>query len=115
MPTTAAGLILFVILLAPGLGYSAYRAVNGPVPKPSALRELGGIALRSAICDVFALGTFGVVRIVLPSHTPDVGRLARDPASYLRADLAYLFWWAVAVLVLACGVAIGAARFAGSA
>jgi hypothetical protein len=64
---------------------------------------------------VFALGTFGVVRIVLPSHSPDVGLLARDPASYLRADLAYLFWWAVAVLTLACGVAIGAARFAGSA
>ncbi|HEU5268924.1 MAG TPA: DUF6338 family protein [Jatrophihabitans sp.] len=113
MPTTAVGLILFVVLLAPGLSYSAYRAVHGPVRKPSALRELGAIALRSAVSDVFALGVFGLVRIVLPSHTPDVGRLARNPASYLRADLAYLFWWAVAVLMLACGAAIGAARLPG--
>jgi len=114
MPTTAVGLIVFVILLAPGLSHSAYRTVNGPIRKPSPLRELGGIALRSVVCDVFALGAFGLVRIVLPSHTPDVGRLARDPVSYLRADLAYLFWWAVALLALACAAAIGTARFAGS-
>jgi len=114
MPTTAVGLIVFVILLAPGLSFSAYRAVNRPVQRPSALRELAGIALRSTILDTWALGVFGLVRILLPSHTPDVGRLTREPATYLRADLAYLFWWAVAVLGLACGAAIGAARFAGS-
>jgi hypothetical protein len=114
MPTTVVGLILFVVLLAPGLSFNAYRTVHGPTRRPSAVRELADIALRSTVCDVFALGVFGLVRTILPSHTPDLGRLARDPASYLRADLAYLFWWAVAVLTLACAAAIGAARFAGS-
>jgi hypothetical protein len=114
MPTTAVGLILFVALLAPGLSFSAYRAVNVPVQKLSALRELGGVALRSTICDIFALASFGVVRVASPSHTPDIGRLARDPASYIHADLAYLFWWAIVVLAWACATAVGAALFASS-
>ncbi|MFL6161057.1 MAG: DUF6338 family protein [Jatrophihabitantaceae bacterium] len=115
MPTTAVGLILFVALLAPGLSFSAYRAVNVPVQKPSPLRELGGIALRSTIWDVVVLGVFGLLRVAFPSHTPDVGRLARDPSTYLQVDLAYLFWWGAAVLAAACAAAVGAARLAGSA
>jgi hypothetical protein len=115
MPTTAVGLILFVVLLAPGFSFTAYRAVSVPTRRLSPLKELGGIALRSTAWDAVALVVFGLLRVALPSHTPDVGRLARDPADYLRTDLAYLFWWMSALLVFACAAAVGAARFAGSA
>lgn len=114
MPTTTVGLVLFIVLLAPGLTYSVYRAASTPVQKPSALRELGGIALRSVVWDLFALGVFGVIRVLAPSHTPDVGQLAQHRGTYLTDHLAYVFWWAVGVLAFACVAALGAALIASS-
>ncbi|MEO6703710.1 MAG: DUF6338 family protein [Jatrophihabitantaceae bacterium] len=114
MPTTTVGLVVFVVLLAPGLTYSVYRAASTPVQKPSPLRELGGIALRSVIWDIAALLVFGMVRVLYPANTPDVGRLARDRSAYLRDHFAYVFWWAVALLLFACLAALGAALFASS-
>ena len=112
MPTTTIGLIVFVVLLAPGLVFSAYRAVHTPVQKPTALREVGGITLRSVIWDVVALAAFGVVRVIFPHDTPDVGRLVRGDTAYIRGDAAYLFWWAVGTLAFACVAAIAGAGVA---
>ena len=41
MPTTAVGLLIFIVLLAPGLTWVGYRSASRPVTKPTALRELG--------------------------------------------------------------------------
>lgn len=114
MPSTATGLIFFVFLLAPGLSFSAYRAASTPVRKPSALRELGGIVLRSAVWDTAALGVFGIIRSIAPSHTPDAGAIAREPSVYLRQHYAYVFWWAVGLLAFACAAAILGALAVGS-
>ena len=115
MPTTFVGLLLFVLLLAPGLTYRAYRAPNVPVQKLSALRELGGVALRSTIFDTLALAVFGLARVVFTSATPDVGALVRDPGSYLHAHYLRTVWWTVGVLAFACLMAVLVAVFIGSA
>ena len=112
MPTTLLGLLLFVVLLAPGLTYSAYRAASVPVQKPSALRELGGIAIRSVIWDVVAIAALGAARAMAPSHTPDIGALARDPGRYAQDHAAYLFWWGVALLAIACLLGLMGAKLA---
>lgn len=112
MPSTAVGLLFFVVLLAPGLTYSGYRAASLPVEKPSALRELAGIVMRSVVWDAVALGLFGLFRLWQPHHTPDVGALARHPGVYARNHPAYLVWWIVAVLAVACVLGLVGARVA---
>jgi hypothetical protein len=114
VPTTALGLLIFVLLLAPGLTYRAYRAASTPVDKPSALRELGGIALRSVACDLIALVAFACVHAWRPAWTPDIGALVRDPQQYLEREYDALFWWGLGVLVFACLLAALAASAAGS-
>lgn len=114
MPNTALGLLIFIVLLAPGLTYSAYRAASRPVEKPSALRELGGIALRSVVCDLLTLALFGLVHAVRPRWTPDVGALVRDPAQYAQREYDALFWWGIATLAVAVGLALIGAIVAGS-
>jgi hypothetical protein len=114
VPTTALGLLIFVLLLAPGLTYRAYRAASTPVDKPSAFRELGGIALRSVACDLIALVAFAGVHGWRPEWTPDIGALVRDPQHYLEREYDALFWWGLGLLVFACLLAALAASVAGS-
>lgn len=114
MPTTFVGLLLFVLLLAPGLTYRAYRAPNVAVRRLSALREVGGVALRSIIFDTIALVAFGFARLVLTDATPDVGALVRDHGAYLQKHYLLTFWWTVGVLAFACVSAVIVAVFIGS-
>lgn len=110
MPTTLLGLLLFVALLAPGLAHTVRAQVNRPVAKPSPLREAARLSLISLVSDLAALALFGLFRTWQPEHTPDVGRLVRDPGPYLQAEYPYLIAWGAGLLALACLIAlIGAA------
>lgn len=106
MPTTLVGLLLFVVLLAPGLIFLARARVTRPVSKPSALREAARLGLLSVASDLGAIALFGVARGVFPNHTPDVGGLIRDPSRYFRSHYAYLVLWGTALLVVACILAL---------
>ena len=114
MPNTALGLLIFIVLLAPGLTYNAYRAASTPVDKSTALRELGSIALRSVACDLVALALFGLLHQLRPAWTPNVGALIRRPGSYARQEYDTLFWWGVGLLAFACLLALLAAQIAAS-
>jgi hypothetical protein len=57
-----------------------------------------------------ALGLFAVVHLLLPAHTPDVGRLVRTSSDYARQEYAYLSLWAIGVLLSACLIAFIAAK-----
>lgn len=112
MPTTLAGLLIFLVLLAPGLAYSTFRASSRPVIKPTTLQELSGIALRSALFNGLALALFAVVRVWLPHATPDVGFLVRDPNGFVQEHYAQLALWGTGLLAVACALAIVSARAA---
>lgn len=112
MPTTVIGLLIFLVLLAPGLTYSTFRASSRPVVKPTALQEVSGIALRSAIFDGLALGVFAVLRTARPEATPDVGALIRTPDEYFREHYAQVTLWGTGLMALACIMALWAARVA---
>ena len=101
MPTTLLGLVLFVVVLVPGLAFALIRERHSPDRPMSAFRETSLVACVSIACNLVALGVFGIVRASAPTATPDVGRLIRTPAVYLRSDYLSLFWWSVGILLLA--------------
>jgi hypothetical protein len=107
MPTTLVGLLIFIVLLAPGFT-SLLIAERGPRPgrSVSVLRETADIALSSLVFDLVALAAFGAVRTLAPSRTPEVGRLVRDAQSYFRERYLFLTWWGVSILLFACFLAI---------
>ena len=112
MPNSLLGLLIFVVLLAPGFTYSSYRSRSRPVEKPSALQELTGIALRSVAYNGLVIGLFAVARTVAPTHTPNVGQLIRNPEQYLKEHYGELAVWATGLLVFACLLALLAALVA---
>ncbi|MCP2167297.1 DUF6338 family protein [Goodfellowiella coeruleoviolacea] len=101
MPSTLLGLAIFVICLAPGLAFIVARQRIAPQQTVSALRETAQLVCVSLVADVAVLALFGVLRSVWPEHTPDVGRLVRQPGEYLRESYLSVAWWTVGLLVLA--------------
>jgi len=110
VPTTLVGLVLFVVLLAPGLTFVVRRAVTQPVQKLSVLRETAGLVLRSLVCDALTLLLFGGIRAVAPKSTPDAGALVEPDSLYLRQHYYYVLLWAGGLLLMACVMALTAAR-----
>lgn len=101
MPSTLLGLAIFVICLAPGLAFIMARQRVAPQQTVSALRETAQLVCVSLVADVAVLAVFGVVRSVWPEHTPDVGRLVRQPGEYLRESYVSVAWWTVGLLAAA--------------
>jgi hypothetical protein len=108
VPTTLVGLLLFVVLLAPGFCYLLRRERAQGVRTVSPFRETVTLAVISLGCDATVGAAFGVVRTLLPNRTPDIGALVRHPADYARGHYASLAWWGLGLLTAACllGVAL---------
>lgn len=114
MPSTLAGLVLFVVGLAPGLVFVLAQQRVAPHQTLSTFRETTVVVCVSIAVDTAVLAAFGGLRAIWPHGTPDVGRLVRDRSVYLRESYLLVFWWSVALLVVAVALAAwvgsGAAR-----
>ncbi|MGR3871417.1 DUF6338 family protein [Streptomyces graminifolii] len=102
MPTTLTGILIFVVLLLPGLTYSMVREIRSGERRQSPFRETGAVVFGSVIAEISAIGIFAVARIAWPANTPDIGRLVRDRSNYVEAHYAQLAGWAISLLLLAC-------------
>lgn len=106
MPSTFISLAIFVIFLTPGLLFTLRQEWgHGPLRRRSAFRELAEILLGGLAADLLVGVAFGVLRLVTGQHTPDVGRLIRQPRPYFLDDYAYLLTWAAVLWLLACVLA----------
>ena len=110
MPTTLIGLLIFVILLTPGFCF-ALRRERGrhPYRTQSAFREIAELLLAGLAVDFSILLLFAVLRILLPEHTPDVGKLIRTGKTYFSTHYESIVAWVAILWVLACLVAYVAA------
>ncbi|MBY6708100.1 hypothetical protein HQ308_14940 [Rhodococcus sp. BP-241] len=102
LPDSFLGLVLFVVLLAPGLVSVQTGPRNKPIAKPTALREIAGIVFRSLISLSAASAVMAVVRHCRPNNTPDVRRLINEPGTYLPPNYVSVVAWGLATLALAC-------------
>jgi hypothetical protein len=112
VPSTFTGLVLFVVLLAPGFAYAAARDRRFPERTSSAFRESTRVVLASVAFDAISLTIFALMRSFSPSLTPDIGRLVRDGGGYLRMHYASVTAWSCALLALAAIVAVATATVA---
>jgi hypothetical protein len=110
MPTTLTGLLLFVVLLLPGMTYVAIRERHTPEQRRSPFRETATVATVSIAANAFALGIFALVRVAWQRGTPDVGEIVRDADSYLNDNYAQVALWGAGVLAFSIVSAAIAAK-----
>jgi hypothetical protein len=105
MPTTFVGLVLFLVVLAPGFCLAAGRERWRPPQPHSALRETAIIGLGSVLFNLGALSVFALIRAFHPGGTPDVGALIRDSSEYLKIHYLNVSIWGLGLLAGACAAA----------
>lgn len=109
IPSTLLGLVLFVMLLAPGLAYVLRHERIVPAPAHSAFRETLRVLFVSVACLTVTGLLFAAARWKFPAHTPDVRGLIQDPYAFARGHHVHLAWWSLAFIVFATLVAAIAA------
>lgn len=122
MPTSAFGAVLFALLFFPGFCYVAARERARPGSeskhfRPSAFRETVKVVFASAVSILLALLVFGLVRVLLPGSTPDVGQLVTNGQTYYLHHYLSTTYWALGIIAAACLLAMlaGHHRFPGEA
>lgn len=112
MFTTLTGAALYVLALFPGIAFAFAREGHRPVGRRSALRELAGIVLVSAVCDVvISLLLLGISFFVAPVAIALVNSLEGN-TDYLVEHYRPLYGGGVAAVVLATllGLWLGSAK-----
>lgn len=110
MPNTFTGLVLFVLLLAPGFVFlliSERGLVAGR--EVSALRETAALGLSSIVFDTLAVLLALTVAKLTAIDGPDLGRLVAKGSTYAQDEYGLVAGWFVAALLLACLLAACAA------
>jgi hypothetical protein len=77
MPTTLTGLLLFVVLLLPGVAYLVGKERHGTERHTSPFRETVAVVAASVTSELAVLGLFAAIPALFPSWAPDVGALVR--------------------------------------
>lgn len=110
MPTTLVGLVIFTSLLTPGFLSYIQRRRLVPTHALSPLVETATLTTVSLLTNVLVLGLFGLIRLTIPAHTPNVGALLHSPGDYALKHLPYVATWGAGLLIASSclGFAIGA-------
>ena len=72
MPQTIGGLIVIAVFLTPGFLNYIQRKGRAPLPSLSPLVETATFVSISVATNLAAVGVFCLVRVIVPSHTPNV-------------------------------------------
>lgn len=107
MPTTLTGLLIFVVLLAPGFVYVLVTD-RGPFSRtsPSVLRETASIALVSLLCDLVALALYAPCAAVSGGRLASLRVLIEDGASRWTHHRFSMVLTMLGLLLLACLAAL---------
>lgn len=114
MPSTLSGLVLFVVLLLPGIAYVAVRERHLPDKRESVFRETATVAAVSFAADLLAVLIAVGVSTWHPTAAPDVGRLIVDGPAYFKGHSNLVLWWALGGLAFSTAVAASVGRIIGS-
>ncbi|MFF7953798.1 DUF6338 family protein [Streptomyces griseorubiginosus] len=111
MPVTLIGLLIFIVLLSPGMAYTWAKERSLPYVKMSPFRETATVAFASAASVTASLIIFSVIHALMPSWTPDIGALIRRPGGYFRDHYTFIVWWVAGILFGAIALALTFGRF----
>jgi hypothetical protein len=101
IPSSLAGLLLLVLLVAPGLAYVLRHERAVPAQAHTVFRETLRVVFVSVACLVTTAIIAAGVRWAAPEYTPNFRGLIREPAVFAREHHVQLGWWALALVTFA--------------
>ena len=98
MPTTFAGIALYVFALFPGLAFTFVREGHRPTARRSALRETAAILVVSVICNAMVALAAIIVSFSVPAVESTIRELLADGSMYVIAHFQIAALWALGIL-----------------
>lgn len=105
MPGTLTGLLIFVAMLIPGFIHYSWRRRLVPMSSDSPLLETAKLATISLLANIVAVGVFALGRVVWPDALLNPRAFLDDPGAFFANNPGEALLTALAMLVVACGVA----------
>jgi hypothetical protein len=105
MPTTLAGLLIFVVLLLPGFAYLVGKERYGTERHTSPFRETVAVVAASVTSELVILALFTLVRWLSPTLTPNISALVHGGSAYAAEHYQSLTTYGLLMLALAAAVA----------
>jgi len=105
IPQTAAALLAFLALVAPGIVFQNLHERRQPAVDQTPFREVSSIALASLSFSILSVLLLAVVRACVPAIMPDPGRWLREGTRYFQGNYRLVAGFFLAELVLAIGLA----------
>jgi hypothetical protein len=110
MPTTVGGLLIFAAFVTPGfLNYIQRRSI-APQRSLSPFVEISYLATVSTAANLVVAVLFCIVRLTLPTHSPNIRLLAVQGMKYVDPRIGYIFIWAIGFLAISCLIAFSVGR-----
>jgi Family of unknown function (DUF6338) len=101
VPSSLLGLIMFVVLLAPGLVFVLRYEKAVPSGPRSAFRETLRVVFVSVVSLTVTMVLATLLRWIMPGRTVNVRALIREPVPFVREHHVHLAWWAFGLLLFA--------------
>ncbi|WP_156365736.1 DUF6338 family protein [Nocardiopsis sp. NRRL B-16309] len=102
MPTTPIALLLFVILIGPGICFVLRRESLRPTRQVSAFRDTVLIAAVSVLCDAVVVSLLLLIGLIWPKWIPDFSALIENFSSHVAENYMDLWWWFIGTVAVAC-------------
>lgn len=102
MPGSSGTLVLFLLLVLPGLVYSRRRELRMPPGTVSGFRETANTVVIGVGAQLPVLALIATGRVIAPSITIDLRLVATRSAPYIESHFTIVVAWAVAGAVLSC-------------
>jgi len=115
VPTSWLALLLFLLVVSPGLLFELLSARRRPGVVESAFREIGRIVLGSLGFTIAAIVVLSVISLFAPAIAPSPRGLITADSAYLADHYAALLTAVVIEAAIAHGLAVGLHRFLGRA
>jgi Family of unknown function (DUF6338) len=106
IPQTAAALLAFLFLVAPGIVFENLRERRRPTFDQTTFQEVSRLALASLCFSVLSLILLAGVRAVVPKILPDPGRWLLGGNGYVQAHYQVVASFFLAELAIAVALAI---------
>lgn len=108
MPTTLAGVLIFVVLLLPGFAYLVGKERHGTERHTSPFRETVAVVAASVTSELIILTVFTFVRWLRPSLMPNVAALIHGGSAYAANHYQSLTTYGLFMLAFAALIAYSA-------
>ncbi|MDE3724744.1 DUF6338 family protein [Nocardiopsis sp. N85] len=105
MPGTPTAVLIFILLVVPGIVFVLRKEALHPTEEKSAFRDMATIALVSVVVNSLMFSILMLAGLLFSGLAAAVNSLFLDPGGYASDNFSLLWWWCVGLMLVSIVIA----------